>query len=144
MTGPAAALAAPAPGSSSDGAARFEVGRDYTRAEIHAALGGSRRACLPTRDGRVVAACLLRSLNPDAPHVLLAGTGVRNEPAGALLAVQGGAVPFFTRVAVHRWRYEGLFAVAEVVEAGARYERLVAASGRPPASVSRVLLLRAA
>lgn len=119
---------------------QLRLGDEYTREAIHQLLGGSRRACLPTRDGVVVAACLLKSLNPDAPRVMLCGVGPRNGPAGAALAAQAGPVPIFTKVTVNRWRYEGSFAVVAALASGARYDDEVAASGRAPASVSRVLL----
>jgi len=119
----------------------FEVGCTYTRDEIHARVGGSKRACLPTREGAVVAACLLKSFNPDAPRVVLCGSGARNGPAGALLAAQAGPVPFFTRIDAGRWFYEGRFVVVESLTSGTTFDRLVAHSTRAPDSVSRVVRL---
>lgn len=128
-------------GGSTDGTADFDVGSTYSRDAIHARLGGSKRACLPTRDGLVVAACLLKSFNPDAPRVVLCGSGTRNGPAGALLAAQTGAIPFFTRVATGRWLYEGRFVVADSLTSGAIFDRLVARSTRARDGVSRVVRL---
>ena len=41
----------------------FEKGSVYTRGQIREAVGGSARAALPTRGGRVVCACLTREKN---------------------------------------------------------------------------------
>ncbi len=120
---------------------RFEIGHDYTRAAIHAAVGGSRRSCLPARDGVVRAACLLATLNPQAPHVMLCGTGPQNGAAGALLAQQVVPVPIFIKQAVNRWRYAGSFVVTASFDAGPRFERHLAASMRTRDSVSRIVLL---
>ena len=122
-------------------AAGFAVGCTYTRDEIHAQVGGSKRACLPTRAGAVVAACLLKSFNPDAPRVVLCGSGVRNAPAGAMLAAQAGSIPFFTRIDLGRWRYEGRFVVVDSITSGEDFDRLVARSTRRPDSVSRIVRL---
>ncbi len=118
----------------------FEVGAEYTRADIAARVGGSRRACLPTKDGVVVAACLLKSFNPDAPHVMLCGVGPQLTPVSALLAAQRAPIPVFTKLAVNRWRHEGWFAVSATFTDGPRFEHHVARSDRPVASVSRVVL----
>ena len=119
----------------------FTVGSTYSRDEIHARLGGSKRACLPTRDGAVVAACLLKSFNPDAPRVVLCGAGTRNGPAGAMLAAQAEPIPFFTRIATGRWFYEGRFVVVDSITSGGTFDRLVARSTRTPQSVSRIVRL---
>ena len=124
-----------------DEAAGFTIGSTYSRDEIHAQLGGSKRACLPTREGAVVAACLLKSFNPDAPRVVLCGSGVRNGPAGAMLAAQATPIPFFTRIDTGRWLYEGRFAVVDSLTGGADFDRLLARSTRKPASVSRIVRL---
>ena len=122
--------------------ADFTVGHDYTRDEIRAAVGGSKRICLPTRDGVVLAACLVQALNPRAPREILCGVGPRNGPAGALLAGQRRAIPVFVKAAVNRWRYAGPFEVADSFASGSRYERAVARSSRPASDVSRVVVLR--
>ena len=119
--------------------AGFEVGREYTRAAIADRVGGNRRACLPTRDGVVVAACLLKSFNPDAPDVMLCGVGPQLTPVSTLLAHQRTPIPLFTKIAVNRWRHEGWFTVAETITAGPQFDRWVARSDRPASEVSRVV-----
>ena len=122
----------------------FEIGRAYTRDAISAELGGSKRACLPTKDGVVVAACLLTSFNPEAPDVVLCGAGPRNGPMGIALAAHRGAIPFFIKEGVNRWVYRGRFAVSEVLTSGERYECYVDGSGRLVDGVSRVVLMKPA
>ncbi len=122
----------------------FEVGVDYTRAEIAERVGGSRRACLPTKDGVVVAACLLKSFNPDAPHVMLCGVGPQLTPVSSLLAAQRTPIPLFTKLAVNRWRHEGWFVVSASITAGPQYDHWVARSTRPASEVSRVVLFSTA
>ena len=50
------------------------VGQSYTRQQIHDKVGGgSLQSYLPTRDGRVLCACLRLDTNPGAPEVILPG-----------------------------------------------------------------------
>ena len=130
--------------SRSDPSAAFEVGREYTRIEIAARVGGGRRDCLPTRDGVVVAACLLTSLNPDAPRAMLCGVGPRITPVSTLLAHQRSSIPLFTKRAVNRWLHEGTFVVTATITSGPEFDRWVARSDRTVASVSRVVLFEPA
>ncbi len=122
----------------------FTIGRDYTRSEIHDAVGGSKRACLPQKDGVVVAACLLKSFNPDAPHVMLCGVGPQLTAVSTRLSLQRVPVPVFVKVAVNRWRHEGWFVVAGTLLSGARFDRHVARSDRAASDVSRVVLFEPA
>jgi hypothetical protein len=120
----------------------FTAGHEYTRAEIHAQLGGSRISCLPMQGGVVVAACLTTVLNPRAPEVVLCGQGARTGPTSALFAHQRTPVRVFLKRAANRWVYRGRFEVAEALTAGPRFEGFIAGSGRTLASVSFVVLLR--
>ena len=103
-------------------------------------VGGSKRSCLPIRDGVVVAACLLQSFNPDAPHVMLCGSGPQLTPVSNRLAAQRVPLPIFVKAAVNRWRHAGWFVVAGTMTSGPRFDDYVARSDRSPASVSRVVL----
>ena len=58
----------------------FMVGCEYTRDEIQAELGGSKVSSLPTREGKIVAACLSRKFSPAAPAVVLCGQGQKTGP----------------------------------------------------------------
>ena len=120
----------------------FSVGRDYTRDEIHAKVGGSKQSYLPTKNGAVVAACLTHGLNPQAPRAILCGRGTRIEPAGELLAHQPYAIPVFLKRDVNRWEYQGHFKAAASYTSGPAFLGHVADSRRPLAEVSRVVEMR--
>jgi hypothetical protein len=53
----------------------FVLGQTYTRNEIHEAVGGSKQAYLPRKNGLVVCGAFTRELNPEAPNVILSGFG---------------------------------------------------------------------
>ena len=120
----------------------FMVGREYTRDEIHAKVGGSKVSCLPTQGGRIVAACLSRKFSPDAPHVVLCGQGPRTGSVSKLLTIEPGKLPVFIKQAASRWEFRGHFRVDEFFSSGARFESFVSGSGRSIASVSYVVLLK--
>jgi hypothetical protein len=120
----------------------FAVGNEYTRDQIHAAVGGDKVSYLPTRNGSVLAACLTRRLNPRVPEVILCGRGPRIARSGDILASQVGAIPVFTKNATNRWQYHGEYVVASSHVAGADFEKLIANSGRPASDVSRVIVMK--
>lgn len=97
----------------------FELGKSYTRREIHNVLGGSVQAFLPDKGGRVVCACLTRRLNPDVPNVILVGGGPDIYRRGRMLANQGGTIPVFLKNASDDWRYAGEFEVERASEIAA-------------------------
>jgi len=120
----------------------FTLGGEYTRAEIHAQLGGSLVSCLPTRDGAIVAACLSTTFSPRAPEVVLCGRGIRTGPVSALFARQEVPLPVFIKSASNRWQYRGQFLVVQSFNSGAQFESFVGGSGRSIASVSYVVVLK--
>ncbi|OWY39992.1 hypothetical protein CEK28_04435 [Xenophilus sp. AP218F] len=89
----------------------FEMGKVYTREEIHAAVGGNKHSYLPRKKGKVVAACLRPDLNPDAPNVILCNACPPERAAGEQLAGQGGTIPVFVKESTSSWKYQGLFRV---------------------------------
>jgi len=89
----------------------FRRGEMYTRWQIHDQVGGALQSFLPTVDGRVVAACLRLDTNPDAPAVILPGTGPGIEGAAARLVAQRDAVPTFLKRAVNCREYVGMYGV---------------------------------
>lgn len=119
----------------------FDSGREYTRDEIHAQVGGSKQSYLPTKNGAVVAACLKPHLNPRAPQVILCGRGERIEPAGRLLASQPHAIPVFLKRGTNRWEYRGLFKVVSSHTSGPQFEDCIEGSGRPANKVSLVVIM---
>ena len=119
------------------------TGRDYTRDEIHAYLGGSKQSYLPSKDGEVVAACLTKKLNPQAPEVILCGVGKLIIQAGEALAKQRTSIPVFIKREVNRWEYRGHYRVARSLISGSDFDHYVSGSGRPSSDVSRVIVLEA-
>jgi len=120
----------------------FMVGWEYTRDEIHAELGGSKISCLPTNEGRIVAACLSRKFSPAAPSVVLCGQGQKTGPVSKALTLQAGRIPVFVKQAASRWEFCGDFEVSNSFTSGARFKSFIRGSGRPLSSVSHVVLLR--
>jgi hypothetical protein len=87
--------------------------RGYSRAEIHAELGGNARSFLPTVDGVVVAGCFRRDLNPDAPEVVLPGNGPTMMQSAAALAASGHSIPVFLFGETKDWRFIGHYRVTQ-------------------------------
>jgi len=117
----------------------FEKGRPYTRGDIHAVLGGSRRAALPTKGGRVVCLCLTRERNPRAPEEVVIGGNERSARLARDLAGSGAAVPVFVRALHGGWEYVGERRVRAVVDEPGALLALVAEGA--PADASLALLL---
>lgn len=117
----------------------FEKGSVYTRGQIHGALGGSSRAALPTRGGRVVCACLTREKNPRAPEEMLVGGKERAVRLARAFAASGAAVPLFVRARRGGWEFAGVRRVRSVVEDPGALLALVA-EGAPP-DIALALLL---
>ena len=88
----------------------WDVGRHYTRDEIHAVLGGNMQSFLPSKNGVVVAACLEPARNPDAPTVVLPEVGtVRERTATWLCDHPKYDFPVFLKRATKRWEYVGRY-----------------------------------
>jgi hypothetical protein len=127
--------AAEAPGA----VVRFEKGSCYTRVQIHDALGGSWRAALPTRGGRVVCACLTRGKNPRAPEEMVIGADERGARLARAFAASGAAVPVFVRARRGGWEFAGERRVRSVVDEPGALLALIAEGA--PMNVSLALVL---
>lgn len=114
----------------------FELGATYTRDQIHAAVGGSKRSAIPTLNGAVVALCIRMDLNAKAPREFLCGVGSVRVKAANLLASTQCRVPVFIKTNVNQWAYKGLFCIAASHRSGPRFDAMVAGSGRLLSSVS--------
>ena len=123
-------------------AVRFEKGSVYTRAQIRAALGGSARAALPTRGGKVVCACLTVEKNPRAPEQMAIGGKDRAVRLARAFAASGEAVPVFVRTRRCGWEYAGVRRVRSVIEDPGALLALVAAGA--PLDTSSALQLEEA
>ncbi|KVU97538.1 hypothetical protein WK75_00300 [Burkholderia ubonensis] len=120
----------------------FEMNKNYTREFIHTACGGSKQAFLPTKNGKVVAACLRTDLNPHAPDVIICDGSASARAAARTLANQGGAIPVFIKVETDAFRFVGLFVVSESLTIPLDYQQLVRNSGFTTGQVSRVLKMK--
>jgi hypothetical protein len=89
----------------------FEQGKDYTREDIHTICGGNKQSFLPTKNGKVVAACLRRDLNPQAPDVIICNSGAAARAAGRTLAQQSDAIPVFIEQSTTLLRFVGHYKV---------------------------------
>ncbi len=85
----------------------FKRQRTYTREQIHSALGGDLQSYLPVSGDLVVAGCFRKDRNPDAPEVILPGTGPQIEGRAERLATQVEAIPVFLKEGASQWRYVG-------------------------------------
>jgi hypothetical protein len=90
---------------------QFKANQIYTRAEIHALIGGSIQSYLPTVDGNVVAGCFRRDTNPDAPEVVLPGNGPIIKSTAESFAASGRAIPVFINQSIGNWRFVGTWRV---------------------------------
>lgn len=120
----------------------FELEAAYTRDQIHAVVGGSKRSAIPTLNGAVVALCIRTDLNAKAPREFLCGVGPVRVKAANLLASTTGRVPVFIKTNVNQWDYKGLFCVAASHRSGPRFDAMVAGSGRLLSSVSVAIELK--
>jgi len=128
----------------------FELGRAVTREYIASVLGGSAEPYLPQdQTGRVVAACVRFDLNPDAPEVILPGTGPVIE-ASAKEFCKGYAVPTFVKLAVGEWMFVGRYRVVrrttdlEVVEQHQAKAELLGRGRKGSERITMVLYLEPA
>ena len=125
-----------------DGAVCFEKGSLYTRGQIREAVGGSARAALPTRGGKVVCACLTREKNPRAPEEMVIGGKDRAVRLAKAFAASGAAVPVFVRTRRGGWEYTGERRVRSVIEDPGALLALVAEGA--PLDISAALQLEEA
>ncbi|MDN7849140.1 DUF6697 family protein [Burkholderia seminalis] len=119
----------------------FEIDKQYTREFIHTACGGSKQGFLPTKNGKVVAACLRTDLNPHAPDVILCDGSASARSAGRTLAAQRDAIPVFIRTATDAYRFVGRYVVSESLTAPLDCAPYMRNSGFTAAQISRVLKL---
>ncbi|PWK37916.1 hypothetical protein C7417_1780 [Cupriavidus plantarum] len=117
----------------------FEIGKDYTREQIHSVCGGSKQAFLPTKNGKVVAICLRPELNPGAPEAIVCSSSAATRAAGRTLASQKEAVPVFIKGATDRYRYAGQFTAAGSLTTPPDCAPYVVNSGFTLGQISRVV-----
>lgn len=116
----------------------FEKGRTYTRDEIHAVLGGDKQSYLPRKNGRVVCGAFSPLLNPDAPKIVLPGSGPGIEGSAEQLATQPEAIPVFIKRRTNQWEYVGDYRLISLSRDKTIIEQYAVRAGRTGA-VSMVL-----
>jgi hypothetical protein len=87
----------------------FERGKQYSRKDIQRELGGGLMDYLPHADGVVVAGCFSKELNPQAPTVVLPGTGPEIEHWARQFAEQSDSIPVFIKQRSNVWYCMGDF-----------------------------------
>jgi hypothetical protein len=85
----------------------FDRGKVYTRKQIQAAVGGGLQDYLPHREGVIVDGCFNRDLNPEAPRVVLPGTGSEIGRWARVFARQTSPIPVFIKRESTAWYYMG-------------------------------------
>jgi hypothetical protein len=118
----------------------FAIGKSYTRDQIADVVNGNTVWYLPISGGQVVAVCLRPDHNPNAPTVVLCGSGPMVEKTGELLAAETKSLPVFVKEATNAWTYCGRFKVVSSCTRGSNFKRAIA--GHPsPSSITRVVFL---
>lgn len=87
----------------------FLRGKVYKRSEISRAIGGGVQDFLPHANGRVVAGCFSRDVNPDAPTTILPGSGPEIEKWARVFATQDTPIPVFVKQRSNEWHCFGYF-----------------------------------
>jgi hypothetical protein len=114
-------------------------GKVYSRAAIQRMLGGGLQDYLPHIDGRIVAGCFSKDLNPQAPNVVLPGTGPEIERWGRVFAEQKTAVPVFIKQRSNEWYCMGDFRCVRIADDAATIQQHAQRADR--SDVTMVLFL---
>lgn len=120
----------------------FQMGRLYTRPEISEALGGSAIDYLPTNGGRVVCGCFTLKHNPEAPNVVIPGTGPVIEQTAELFCQQTSFIPIFLRRRPNEWEYVGDYRAARFSTDPAEIAAHHHGSVTPVEEITRVIFLQ--
>ncbi len=114
-------------------------GKLYTRNEIHDLLGGGPQGYLPHKNGRVVAGCLGSKMNPEAPDVVLVGSGPQTVHWAKVFCEQDYPVPVFVKQQPNEWKHVGEYKVEDWTEDPADLQEYGEKAGRT--GITRVLFL---
>lgn len=119
----------------------FRLGERYARPHISEVLGGSSIDYLPTVDGRVVCGCVTLDHNPEAPNIIIPGTGPVIQRTAELFCQQTHFVPLFIRRQTNEWEYVGNFRVARFTTDPADIAAHHCSSITPLSEITRVIFL---
>jgi len=120
----------------------FKKDTCYSRDEIFNKLGGSKQYYLPMKNGQVLYGAFRKDLNPDAPKIVLPGTGPIIERSAHILATQKNPIPVFIKCDINNWKYMGDFVVKKLVEDSKVIEKHATKTHR--ADITMVLYLEEA
>ena len=120
---------------------RFRPGECYSRKEIAEDLGGSDINYLPRVGDRIVCGCFTLEHNPDAPNVIIPGTGPEIEYTAKLFCEQKEAVPVFVKKQAGAWEYVGDYRVKSHANDKESIVRHHSLSITPVEKVTRVMFL---
>ena len=118
----------------------FKVGYNYTRQQIRDALGGGLQDYLPHDNGRVICGCFRKETNPDAPDIILPGTGRDIQKYARVFREQNYPVPVFLKKEVNVWVYVGDYQVERWTNAPSEIAKHAKRSGR--IDITSVLFLK--
>lgn len=121
----------------------MELGRTYSRADIHEMIGGGIQEFMPSAGGRVVAICVRndRGMQAFSPREILIGTKSRTRERTARFVSQDEAVPVFVRRAPHAWEFAGRWELDRYMEEAREIRDAMSRAG-VDRNVSGVLWLR--
>jgi hypothetical protein len=122
----------------------FTLGRKYSRKVISSVLGGSEIEYLPTENNRVVCGCFTLRHNPEAPDIIIPGTGPIIEQEAILFCDQNYAVPIFIKRRPKAWEYVGDYKVVRFSTDPAEIAAHYKGSITPLRQVTRVIFLQRA
>ena len=103
----------------------FDVGKCYTRDEIHNVIRGNKQSCLISLDGECVGVCYLPDMNPEGPELIFVGKGPQKERNALILAEQSASVPVFVKRYKNAWEYLGHYRCKGYVSPPLGYEQLI-------------------
>jgi hypothetical protein len=127
-----------------DDSSAFTAGRKYSRKEISTILGGSEIEYLPTVNKCVVCGCLTMDCNPEAPDIIIPGTGKVIEREAKLFCGQDYPVPIFIKRRVNEWEYVGDYKADRFSTSAADIAAHHKGSITPLNEVTRVIFLKRA
>ncbi len=89
----------------------LQVGQIYTHDFICKTFGGDAKSgtYLPQSQQTILCGCFTTTMNPEAPECVLVGNGPRILGKAEKLAIQGGTIPVFLKIATNQWIYKGTF-----------------------------------
>jgi ribosomal protein S27E len=127
-----------------DYAPNFTIGKKYSRKEISAALGGSEVEYLPTENKSVVCGCFTLEHNPEAPDIVIPGTGKVIEREAKQFCEQNYPVPIFIKRRVNEWEYVGDYKAVNHSTAATDIAANHKGSITPLKEVTRVIFMKRA